>query len=76
MKKLRIRDVPRERDEHLLEMLHMRVSGMTAGQIARRLGTSQQNVSEATGNVLAADLAESGEPEGRVRAAYQWREKC
>jgi hypothetical protein len=73
---MRIRNVPRDRDEHLLEMLHMRCSGMTSGQIARRLGTSQQNVSEATGNVLAADLTESGEPPARVRLAYQWREKC
>jgi hypothetical protein len=40
MRKIRIYDVPREKDEQMLRALEMRDAGMTSTQIARRLGST------------------------------------
>jgi hypothetical protein len=71
-----IRHVPRSRDDQLLRWLRLRSAGWSAEQIARRYGvTNNGSVISATENVRDADLAESGDPEEVVMAAYDWRKK-
>lgn len=70
MTKRRVRHVPRERDEEVLSMLAMRHRGVTTGAIAFLFRCRPDAVVAATRAVLAADIKESGEPEGRVREGY------
>jgi hypothetical protein len=60
----------REEDEMLLMWLAMRRRGKTAREIEAVSGITVQLVINRTNDVLAADLSESGEPQGRVRGAY------
>lgn len=61
---------PQVSDATLLDWIRRRVAGETAQQIARRAGVTQERVRVVTNRVRDADLAESGEPERVVRAAY------
>jgi ABC-type amino acid transport system permease subunit len=65
-----IRNIPRERDVEILMWLAGRSAGGSIGQVARIFGQPKRCVSVATANVLAADLAESGEAAEIVRAGY------
>lgn len=67
---MKIRSVPRWRDEQVLWMLRQRQAGKSLTWIERRLGIAQGLAAQATVAVMRADLAESGEPEGLVRRAY------
>jgi DNA-binding transcriptional ArsR family regulator len=60
----------RPADERILLMLRLRHEGMPAAVIAQRLGMQRGAVVRDLRKVFAADLAESGEPEGVVRGAY------
>jgi hypothetical protein len=65
-----IRNIPRARDVEILMWISGRSAGGSIGQVARIFGQPKRCVSVATANVLAADLAESGEPPETVRAGY------
>ncbi len=64
---MRIRHIPRERDEELLEWIRRKIDGWTWGEIARAFGRSAVSVQNACFNVRKADAAESGED---VTGAY------
>jgi len=61
---------PRSADEARLRLLELRCLGVTTYDIAKAQGVSQQLISEKTNAVRRADLAESGEPVGKVRKGY------
>ena len=61
---------PRSADEALLRLCELRCLGQSTAAIAKAQGVSQQLISEKTNAVRRADLAESGEPDGRVRKGY------
>lgn len=68
---MRIIHYTREADEALLQMMRWRIDGYTANRIAGHFGLPSANtVRVMTNRILDADVAESGEPEGAVRAAY------
>lgn len=52
-KRLRIRHVPRERDEEVLEWLRLQDEGLSSGKIARRYGRNSGAVITATAKVRA-----------------------
>lgn len=60
----------RQSDELTLEMVRLRSAGMSAVEISRKIGKTQQFVTTATNRVRRADVAESDEPKGVVDAAY------
>ena len=68
--KHRIKHVPRDRDEQLLDWLHWRSAGVPASGIARKVGKNSGIVIGATNTVRDADLAESGEDRGDVLTGY------
>lgn len=55
MRKLRVRDVPRERDEEVLEYLQRRDSGHTWAEIGRAFSKSAHSVWRACHAVEQAD---------------------
>lgn len=57
-------------DDVILRCLDLRHRGLGLRRIAAQVGVSYSHVGNITDRVLAADLAESGEPEEVVRAAY------
>lgn len=57
-------------DAIILRCLDLRTRGVSLRRIGAQVGVSHVHVCKLTDQVLAADLAESGEPEARVRAAY------
>lgn len=61
-------------DDVTLRCLDLRHRGFGLRRIAALVGVSFSHVGTITDRVLAADLAESGEPEDVVRAAY-WPKK-
>ena len=64
-----IMDIPRERDDEILQMLRLRTLGHSTRAIGDVLGKSPQNVRITTNTIKAADLHESGEPDA---AAGYW----
>ena len=68
--KVRVRHVSRERDEEVLQMLAWRRAGRSVTWIEQRLGIAHGIATTATRKVMLADLEESGEPPGIVRAGY------
>jgi hypothetical protein len=62
----------RDSDTRQLRLVKWRCAGHSLPAIALRFGLSRARVAQLTDQVLAADLADSGEPEAVVRAAY-WR---
>ena len=64
-----IMDVPRERDDAILQMLRLRTLGHSTRAIGERFDISPQNVRITTNTIKAADLHESGEPDA---AAGYW----
>lgn len=60
----------RASDDRLIEWLRLRKAGMTCRDIAARYCVPVGSVNGTTHKVYAADMAESGEPPARVRAAY------
>jgi hypothetical protein len=67
-----VKHVSRARDEELLAQIAARARGVAAYALARHYGVNNGILITATNNVLAADLAESGEDPETVWAAY-WR---
>lgn len=61
-----IMDIPRERDDAILQMLRMRTFGHSTRAIGERLGISAANVRITTNTIKAADLYESGEPDAEA----------
>ena len=59
---MRVRSVPRSRDDEVLAWLARRVLGWTWGRIALEAGDSAGNVNVACRKVRDADMAEAGEP--------------
>ncbi len=62
----------RDSDARQLRLIKWRAAGHSLPAIAARFGLSKARVAQLTDQVLAADIAESGEPEAVVRAAY-WK---
>lgn len=62
----------RAHDAQVLGFLAARTVGASLPRIAADFGVGVSSVQMATNQVLAADLAESGEPAAVVRGAY-WR---
>lgn len=62
----------RDGDTRQLRLVKWRAAGHSLNALAERFGMSRARVAQLTDQVIAADLAESGEPEAVVRAAY-WR---
>lgn len=62
----------RSGDARQLRLVKWRAAGHSVRTIAERFAVSPARVAQLTDQTLAADLAESGEPEAVVRAAY-WR---
>lgn len=65
-----IRFIPRERDDQLLMWLEATAAGVPCKKIAAIHGTTPQTVQITLKKIRDADVAESGEPAGRVIAAY------
>ena len=63
-------NVPRSRDEEVLDWIARRAAGESANGIAKVAGKASAVVVQATNQVRDADLAESGEDPARVRRAY------
>ena len=59
---MRVRSVPRARDEEVLGWLARRVLGWTWSRIAMEAGDQPGNVTTACRKVRDADIAEAGEP--------------
>jgi transposase len=59
-------------DARQLRLVKWRAAGHSLSAIAARFGMKRARVAQLTDQTRAADLAESGEPDGVVRAAY-WR---
>ena len=57
-------------DLRVLSWLGRRASGVSSAAIAAADGVRPEAVRVATSRVMAADLAESGEPEAVIRAYY------
>lgn len=57
-------------DAEILEALRLRLDGCDWYQIAARMERSGDTLRLAIKRVRAADIAESGEPSGRVAKAY------
>lgn len=70
MGKLRIRHVPRERDEQLLGWLARRTFGESANAIARSVGQNAGQLIAATNAIRTADITESGEDRSVVERGY------
>lgn len=68
---MRVRTVSRERDEKLLAWLNARKQGVSVGKISASSGSAKGTITAACCRIMAADIAESGEPEDEVRRAYQ-----
>lgn len=65
-----LKPVPRARDEQALAILRALAMGYQPKVVAARFGILAPGVSTLRQRVMAADLAESGEPAEIVRAAY------
>ena len=59
---MRVRSVPRSRDDQVLGWLARRVLGWSWGRIASEAGDRPGNVATACRKVRDADRAEAGEP--------------
>jgi hypothetical protein len=76
VKQPRVVSISRKRDEQILRWLDMRARGKTLEDIAHHEGIAETSrISDPTSWVRDADIAESGEPIAKVRAAYRWRQK-
>jgi DNA-binding CsgD family transcriptional regulator len=64
------REPTRKDDERDLAILRLRASVVTLCETARRLGISNKTVQSVHNAVVAADIAESGEPASVVARAY------
>lgn len=62
----------RDGDARQLRLIRWRCAGHSLTALAGRFGMSKARVAQLTDQVLAADIAESGEPEAVVRDAY-WK---
>jgi len=62
----------REDDRVVLDWIGFRVAGLSAREIAAMWAVDVGVVRNALGWVVRDDLLHSGEPRGRVRAAYTW----
>jgi hypothetical protein len=62
----------RARDEQIIEMCALHAEGYSYKQIGEIMGLSKNAAISAVRKVMLADMAESGEPPSRVRAAYEW----
>lgn len=71
---MRVMQVARARDDQLLNWLRARSRGGSVYAMGKLLGINSGIIITALNNVLAADLAESGEPPDLVRAKY-WTPK-
>ena len=63
----------RASDERLLKFMQLRAAGVSQADIGLRFGVHAGQVARDISHVIAADLAESGEPAAVVRAGYPWR---
>ena len=63
----------RASDERVLKWLRLRDAGVSQPDIGLRFGVHVGQVARDITQVIAADLAESGEPAEVVRAGYPWR---
>ena len=63
----------RASDERLLKWIALRSAGVSQSDIGLRFGVHAGQVARDITQVIAADLAESGEPAAVVRAGYPWR---
>lgn len=61
----------RQKDEQIVSMCAWRGMGWSYSEIGRAHGVSKNAAISAVRKVIAADLAESGEPQGRVMASYE-----
>lgn len=59
-------------DERHLKWLKLRCGGLKTADIGERFGVPETQVRVACNRIRNADLEESGEPAGRVLAAYKW----
>jgi hypothetical protein len=64
------RKFSRDHDERVLAFVRARAAGDSLPVIAARFGVGVSSVQMATGAVIAADLAESGEPRVVVLSKY------
>ncbi len=69
---MRIRFVPRDRDDELLRWIEQRCAGVSLTRIAADSGIFPEAIRVATLKVMEADLEESGEDKNAVRRRY-WR---
>lgn len=60
----------RQSDERILSLLAARAKGHTAREVGAMAGLHKTYVRAIVSRIMAADLAESGEPEHVVRRAY------
>lgn len=63
----------RASDERLLHALRLRAQGWENAQLAAQFGTTTGGLRRDLNRIIAADLAESGEPAAQVLRAYPWR---
>lgn len=63
-----VKDTPRSSDEAVLNMIHLKMQGLSWKKVADRFGKG--SVQQLCTNVLKDDIAFSGEPEEEVRKAY------
>lgn len=61
----------RDRDEQIINFCRWRACGWSFKEIGDAHGVTKNATISAVRKVIAADVAESGEPEARVRAAYE-----
>lgn len=70
MKRTRIKDMSRAEDEQALMILSRMQAGHSSGDLAAQLGRNTSFARTIRNRIIAADVAESGEPEALVRASY------